>query len=130
MVACSTTGVLFWLCICIAMRYALKLLLMYKGWMYESRGKGSEVSVKTQLWAAAIKVLLSLNEPGLYSFQGSIPRLPVPSVHDTLTRYLNSVRPLLDDDSYKRCQRLADDFERTIASNAIIVIIIASTFCL
>lgn len=68
------------------MRYTLKFLLMYKGWMYESRGKGSTVSKKTKIWAAATKVLSSWNTPGLYSFQGSLPRLPLPSVHETTQR--------------------------------------------
>lgn len=68
------------------MRYTLKFLLMYKGWMYESRGKGSTVSKKTKIWAAVTKVLSSWNTPGLYSFQGSLPRLPLPSVHETTQR--------------------------------------------
>lgn len=97
------------------MRYAIKMLLTYKGWMYGSRERGSKVPLTTQLWAIATKTLLSLNKPGLYSLQESFPRLPVPSVHDTLTRYLDTVRPLLDDDSYKRMQSLVNDFEGTIA---------------
>lgn len=96
------------------MRYTLKLLLMYHGWMYESREKGRKFSTATKLWAAATKVLSSWNNPGLYSFQGSLPRLPLPKVHDTLSRYLDSIRPLLDDDNYNRMEELAKDFERTI----------------
>lgn len=94
------------------MRYTLKLLLMYKGWMYESREKGRKISTATRLWAAATKVLSSWNNPGLYSFQESLPRLPLPAVHDTLSRYLESVRPLLDDNNYNRMEQLAKDFER------------------
>lgn len=86
LVACSLTGLFFWLCICYTMRYTLKLLLMYKGWMYESRGKGSKVSLQTKIWAGATKVLSSWNKPGLYSFQGSLPRLPLPSVKETTQR--------------------------------------------
>lgn len=54
--------------------------------MYESRGKGSTVSKQTKIWGAVTKVLSSWNTPGLYSFQGSLPRLPLPSVHDTTQR--------------------------------------------
>lgn len=68
------------------MRYTLKLLLMYKGWMYESREKGQSVSTTTKLWAAVTRILSSWNKPGLYSFQGSLPRLPLPAVHDTMER--------------------------------------------
>ena len=84
--ACSFTGLFFWLCICFAMRYTLKFLLMYKGWMYESREKGRSISASTKLWAAATRVFSSWNKPGLYSFQGSLPRLPLPTVHDTMQR--------------------------------------------
>lgn len=114
LVACSITGLAFWLCICFTMRYTLKLLLIYKGWMYESREKGRSVSTKTRVWAAATKVLSSWNKPGLYSFQGSLPRLPLPSVHETLSRYLDTVRPLLDNENYKRMQGLAKEFEANI----------------
>lgn len=68
------------------MRYTLKFLLMYKGWMYESRGKGSSISNGTKIWGAVTKVLSSWNTPGLYSFQGSLPRLPLPSVNETTQR--------------------------------------------
>lgn len=86
LVACSITGLVFWLCICYTMRYTLKLLLMYKGWMYETRGKGSKVSLTTRVWGVATKILSNWNTPGLYSFQGSLPRLPLPSVRDTTQR--------------------------------------------
>jgi len=35
------------------MRYMLKVLLMYKGYMYETRGKG--VSLTTKVWAVLMK---------------------------------------------------------------------------
>ncbi|XP_037891479.1 LOW QUALITY PROTEIN: carnitine O-palmitoyltransferase 1, liver isoform [Glossina fuscipes] len=112
--ACFLASLFVWLSICFTMRYTLKLLLMYKGWMYESRAPGSKVSLRTKLWAGAVKLFSSWNKPGLYSFQGSLPRLPAPSVHDTMTRYLRSVRPLLDDEKYKKMERLASEFEHTI----------------
>uniref|UniRef100_A0A1A9V5B4 carnitine O-palmitoyltransferase n=1 Tax=Glossina austeni TaxID=7395 RepID=A0A1A9V5B4_GLOAU len=112
--ACFLASLFVWLSICFTMRYTLKLLLMYKGWMYESRAPGSKVSLRTKLWAGAVKLFSSWNKPGLYSFQGSLPRLPAPSVHDTMTRYLRSVRPLLDDEKYQKMERLASEFEHTI----------------
>lgn len=54
------------------------------------------------------------NNPGLYSFQSSLPRLPLPSVKDTMTRYLRSVKPLLDDATYERVASEAQDFENGI----------------
>ena len=112
--ACFLASLIVWISICLTMRYTLKLLLMYKGWMYESRAPGSKVSLKTKLWAGAVKVFSSWNKPGLYSFQGSLPRLSLPAVHDTLQRYLRSVRPLLDDENYSRMEGLAKEFENTI----------------
>lgn len=66
---------------------------MYKGWMYESRGKGSKVSLQTKIWVVFVKIFASWNKPSLYSFQGSLPRLPLPSVKDTMKRvsYLNFI---------------------------------------
>lgn len=113
--ACCLAGLSFWLCICYTMRYSLKLLLMYKGWMYEKRAPGSRISLATRLWALLVKLLATWNKPGLYSFQGSLPRLPLPSVKDTMSRYLRSVRPLLDDENYTRMERLAKEFENGIA---------------
>lgn len=112
--ACCLTGLICWLVICLVMRYTLKMLLIYKGWMYEARGSGSKVSIGTKLWALLVKVLASWNKPGLYSFQGSLPRLPVPSVPDTMSRYLRSVRPLLDDENYNRIEKCAKEFEKGI----------------
>lgn len=100
---------------CFLMRNTLKLLLMYKGWMYESRAKGSELSMHTKVWATVTKLFIAWNTPGLYSFQVSLPCLPLPPVHDTLQRYLLSVRPLLDDQNFVRMEQLASEFETTIA---------------
>lgn len=58
------------------MRYTLKLLWMYKGWMYESRGSGSRVSLATKAWAVLVKgkklfgsQMTRLTYLNLYSFQ-------------------------------------------------------------
>lgn len=113
--ACFLVGLLVWVMISFIMRNTLKLLLMYKGWMYESREKGSRISNATKIWAACTKLFSAWNPPSLYSFQGSLPSLPVPSVHETTQRYLLSVRPLRDDDNFKRMEQLVKEFETTIA---------------
>lgn len=59
---------------------------MYKGWMYESRGRGGKISTKTKIWLVFVKILSGWKKPKLYSFQGSLPRLPLPSVRDTMQR--------------------------------------------
>lgn len=56
--------------------------------MYESRAPGSRISIKTKLWFSIVKVLSGWNKPKLYSFQGALPKLPLPSVNDTMQRVI------------------------------------------
>jgi len=51
--ACSVVGLLYWIAVCISMRYALRVLLMYRGYMYEARGK--KVSATTKVWGLLMK---------------------------------------------------------------------------
>ncbi|CAM5086409.1 unnamed protein product [Eretmochelys imbricata] len=51
----------------------------------------------------------------LYSFQTSLPKLPVPSVEATIHRYLESVRPLLEDEKYRKMEALAQAFQQHTA---------------
>ena len=114
LVACGLVSLSIWLSVVFTLRYTLKLLLMYKGWMYEARGKGRQISTSTKLWLVVVRILSGWNKPKLYSFQGSLPRLPLPLLHNTMERYLRSSRPLLDDDNYNRMVKLAADFENGI----------------
>ncbi|CAK9826557.1 Carnitine O-palmitoyltransferase 1, liver isoform [Anthophora retusa] len=107
-------GLLLWLMVIYALRYTLKLLLIYKGWMYESRERGSNATRFTKIWIRLVKFLSGWHKPMLYSFQGSLPRLPLPSVENTMKRYLRSVRPLLDDENYARMETLANEFQKGI----------------
>eukprot|EP00124_Ichthyophonus_hoferi_P005155 Ihof_evm1s683 gene=Ihof_evmTU1s683 len=43
-------------------------------------------------------------------FQSSLPRLPVPRLKDTLSRYLAALQPLCNDREFKQAQVLASDF--------------------
>lgn len=58
--------------------------------MYESRAPGAKISLKTKLWVSIVRVLSGWNKPKLYSFQGSLPRLPLPSVKDTMKRVIQN----------------------------------------
>ncbi|KAF3822348.1 hypothetical protein GH733_007722 [Mirounga leonina] len=74
----------------------------------------------TGLWVALIVTMryslksvvkiFSGRKPMLYSFQTSLPRLPVPAVRDTVNRYLESVKPLMKESDFKRMAVLAEDF--------------------
>ncbi|XP_072889718.1 carnitine O-palmitoyltransferase 1, liver isoform-like isoform X1 [Hemitrygon akajei] len=100
-----------WLALIFVMRQILKALLSYHGWMFEEHGK---VSTTTKVWFTLVKIF-SGRKPMLYSFQTSLPRLPVPAVKDTLRRFLESVRPLMNEEDFRRTKALAKDFERNLA---------------
>ncbi|XP_073880340.1 palmitoyl thioesterase CPT1C isoform X27 [Macaca fascicularis] len=52
----------------------------------------------------------------LFSYQRSLPRQPVPSVQDTVRKYLESVRPVLSDEDFDWTAVLAQEFLRLQAS--------------
>ncbi|KAB5574738.1 hypothetical protein PHYPO_G00212490 [Pangasianodon hypophthalmus] len=97
-----------WFSLIMLLRYTLKVLLSYHGWIFEPHAK---MSMSTKLWISLLK-MFSGRRPLLYSFQGSLPRLPVPSIDDTIHRYLESVRPLLDDDRYIQMEIVANEFRK------------------
>ena len=99
-----------WMTFVFGRRYALQVLFSYHGWMYEERGTNS---AKSKIWNLLVKFLMGYN-PNLYSYQSSLPYLPVPSINDTITRYLRTVRPLLDDETYNRIVKEAEDFRNGI----------------
>ncbi|CAF3398396.1 unnamed protein product [Rotaria sp. Silwood1] len=90
---------------------ALKRLFSYHGWMYQEHGK--KVGLGTQLWGGLVKLLIGRN-PSLYSYQSVLPTLPLPSLDDTLRRYLRTIRPLCDDEEYQRMVSLAEEFKHTV----------------
>lgn len=72
-------------------------------------------SIWTKLWIVLVRALTS-KKPLLYSYQASLPRLPLPPVHDTVSRYLRSIRPLCEtDEKYQRLVNMANEFESGIA---------------
>eukprot|EP00064_Thunnus_orientalis_P007399 superscaffoldBa00000819_g7419 len=103
-------GTGLWVTIIMIMRNVLKCLLSWHGWMYARHGS---VSWSTRMWMLLVKVF-SGRKPMLYSFQNSLPRLPVPSVKDTCRRYLESVRPLMDDEEFEQTKVLTKDFEKNL----------------
>lgn len=61
----------------------MRLLLKYHGWLYEERGAGRQVSLPTRAWLLAMQPFFRLFKPQLYSFQGTLPTLPVPALSST-----------------------------------------------
>ncbi|XP_077595535.1 carnitine O-palmitoyltransferase 1, liver isoform isoform X1 [Stigmatopora nigra] len=132
---------LLWLLLIFTMRLCLKQLLSYHRWIFEQHGK---MSTTTKIWVVsvffpafffpqlifipkcthcvpmftsqALVRIFSGRKPMLYSYQGSLPNLPVPAVKDTIKRYLESVRPLMDDTQYERMTKLAGEFESRLGN--------------
>ncbi|CAL1297471.1 unnamed protein product [Larinioides sclopetarius] len=98
-------AIALWLIFVNTVRYLVKLLFMYKGWMYRT----GKMAWKTKCWLAIVTIIAK-RKPQLYSFQGSLPNLPVPVLDETMKRYLESVKPLLDEEKFKRMQVLAKEF--------------------
>uniref|UniRef100_A0A673AX59 carnitine O-palmitoyltransferase n=1 Tax=Sphaeramia orbicularis TaxID=375764 RepID=A0A673AX59_9TELE len=103
---------MLWLLLIFTMRLCLKQLLSYHRWMFEQHGKMSNT---TKVWVALVRIF-SGRKPLLYSYQGSLPNLPLPTTKDTVKRYLESVRPLMDDTQFERMTKLATEFETTLGN--------------
>ncbi|KAL5260125.1 hypothetical protein ACHWQZ_G010297 [Mnemiopsis leidyi] len=130
----STT--LLWLVWSFFLRNLLKLLLTYKGWMWSPHGAtvttkptvldkltepliylmtGKRVlpwklSLPVKAWMGICKVIIG-RRPKLMSLQNCMPKLPVPSVSETMNRYLLTVRPFVNDEEYARLRNLAEEFQ-------------------
>uniref|UniRef100_A0A7N8Y5N8 carnitine O-palmitoyltransferase n=1 Tax=Mastacembelus armatus TaxID=205130 RepID=A0A7N8Y5N8_9TELE len=103
---------MLWLMLIFTMRLCLKQLLSYHRWMFEQHGKMSNT---TKVWVALVRIF-SGRKPLLYSYQGSLPNLPVPAIKDTVKRYLESVRSLMDDTQFERMTKLATEFESSLGN--------------
>lgn len=132
MLCAALLGLAGWAGVIFSLRQLMRVLLKYQGWLYEERGAGRQVSLTTRAWFLAMQPFFRLFQPQLYSFQGALPSLPVPSLHSTREKvyvdspqvlrnvltmkfsdnlqYLRSVRPLLEDDQYGRMEKLSLEF--------------------
>ena len=110
-VACIVFGGAVYLVLIQARQYVLKKLFSYHGWMYHEHGKPMALGPK--IWGGLVHLFVGRN-PSLFSSQNFLPTLPLPSIDDTLRRYLRTVRPLYDDAEYQRMEKLAEEFKQTI----------------
>ncbi|KAM9632762.1 palmitoyl thioesterase CPT1C [Trichechus inunguis] len=101
-----------WGTLIFTLHVALRLLLSYHGWLLEPHGA---MSSPTKTWLALVRIF-SGRHPMLFSYQCSLPRQPVPSVQETVRKYLESVRPVLSDEDFNGTAGLAQEFLRLQAS--------------
>ncbi|WKX96781.1 hypothetical protein Q1695_012880 [Nippostrongylus brasiliensis] len=105
------SGAFIWIVLVQLLRLSIKLLLSYKGWMYESPGK--PISTPTKLWLGMLN-LMSKSGPMLHSYQGALPHLPLPSLDETVERHLLSMRPILNDEEYAELEHLSEVFRKGV----------------
>jgi carnitine O-palmitoyltransferase 1, liver isoform len=110
MILAAWAGVVGFIILTALQRWLLKLLLSWKGFLYTSR----EPSLAVKAWFMAVKILSGWFEgrPLLYAFQGVLPRLPVPSLEDTVALYLESVQPIVSAEEFVEEEREAMAFLR------------------
>lgn len=82
-----------------------RMLLRSTCWLTDPRSRS------TQIWGLCVKLMGGIvGTPGLWTFQRSLPRLPVPALADTHERFLASVRPLLSPEEYDATVAAWKDF--------------------
>ena len=74
----------------------------------------------TLCWGALVR-LFSGHHPSLYSYQNSLPRMPVPSLKDTCQRFMLSMKPLLDDKEYEEMKALSEVHTCVLYKNDVIL---------
>jgi hypothetical protein len=84
----------------------LRGLLSWKGWLHTTPGK---ISKTVMIWGGFIKLFRG-SRPLTFSLQSTLPRLPVPSLSDTIRVYLASLKPLLSDEDYAARAQSAAEF--------------------
>ena len=110
--AVIVAGALLWFLLIQLLRFSLKFLLTYKGWMYEDAHTG-KISLTTKLWFQILHII-SRSRPMLHSFQGALPHLPLPSLDDTLKRHLLSMKPITTEKEYAELEDLSEKFKKGI----------------
>lgn len=89
----------------------LRALLSYRGWMYVSL---RSPPLKIKIWGLLVR-LISGYRPSLYSFQRSLPRMSVPPVNATISKLIESMKCIMDEEEFKKFEKDARDFEYNLA---------------
>ncbi|KAM9302992.1 peroxisomal carnitine O-octanoyltransferase isoform 4-T4 [Morus bassanus] len=60
------------------------------------------------------KQVLESSEERTFQYQDSLPSLPVPPLDESLSKYLDSVKPFLNQEEYQRTEDIVKKFENGI----------------
>ena len=75
-------------------QYILRILLSYRGWMNVTERRQPK---RVILWGLLVR-LVSGYQPSLYSFQRSLPRMPVPTLRETIHKLFESLKPVCSEE--------------------------------
>lgn len=105
----SCGGVIFFGVLMFTRRWLLRILLSYRGWMYEPPHRQSWCST---IWGFIVW-MASGYHPITFSYQNSLPRLPVPPLNCTIDKFLDSVKPLYAENSeeFQILKKDAEEFQ-------------------
>ncbi|KAG1650421.1 Carnitine O-palmitoyltransferase 1, liver isoform [Nymphon striatum] len=103
-------GIVFFILLMCIRQYLLRILLTYRGWMFERPNIQSKT---TLIWAITVR-LISGYQPSLYSCQKSLPRLPVPPLKQTLKKLIESLRPVSTDEEIEILKQESKEFEKSL----------------
>lgn len=91
---------------------AVAALIYYYGRKQALRWALENVNTQDKPHPMAVLVLryLSPRAPKLYDMQEFLPLLPLPSVEDSMRKYLESIRPLVSEDQFRHTKQLVNEF--------------------
>lgn len=71
-----------------------------------------KVSILTKLWAISVRVLVGWS-PSLYSYQSSLPRMPVPPLRESMEKLISSLEPVFvnEPEKLEEFKKEAEEFE-------------------
>jgi len=90
-------------------RMVLRGLLTYKGWLNMKPKQKPPITV--MVWGGLVSLFSGRNNL-LYGFALSLPALPLPSLNHTCDTYLDSVKPLMDEEDFEKTVELTENFRK------------------
>lgn len=99
------------------LRFVLRIIFSWQGWLH----RGSSSWCCTKCWACSVRIVEGRDcfpaKALTYSYQGALPSLPVPNIKSTVNKYIESVKPLLNDEEFRQTEVLAYEFLTGIGPN-------------
>ncbi|CAH1792601.1 unnamed protein product [Owenia fusiformis] len=84
----------------------LKMLLAYRAWMYRPKAK------TTKVWAFMLTTFRGKGPFDTFHFDEIMPHIPLPTLDETLNRFLTSFKPLLSNDDFANTKKAVESFRK------------------